>query len=105
MAKKRSYLVKAGKKISLLDSILSLAQWLWDKTKGYIVPAFGGGVMYYLAAATQWLDAWGPIAWGAIGVGTFALLAVVHGWWVGRNAKARLRNVQADIAERAGDTN
>lgn len=41
----------------------------------YAVSAFGGIAMAYLAYATDWLEPWGPVAWGAIGIISAVLIA------------------------------
>lgn len=81
-------------------SIASLGQWVMAKLLDYWFPALslliGGGIMAYLASASAWIAAYGPIGWGAAAVATMLLLAVVF-WFVG---VAREKFVLARFAER-----
>lgn len=81
-----------------LDSFRALAQLLGPTT----VPA---AVMGYLAYITEWLGAWGPIAWGAAGlVGMLcgALCLALFGWFRGQLAYA---NYTQAIAEQPKTVN
>lgn len=70
----------------------SIGQFLWGvviwlyENSGALAAALGsGGVMYYLASVTSWLNAWGPVAWGAAGIlGFSVVLGVLMAWRVAR---------------------
>jgi hypothetical protein len=62
----------------------------------------GGGVMSWTAAATEWLQAWGPIAIAASGLAGFAFVAfslagvyALVGWSQKRRAEAALHSMLA----------
>lgn len=54
-----------------LDWLVDFAVEKWP----YILAAVGGTVMTVLAAVTKWLAVYGPVAWGAIGIASFLILA------------------------------
>ena len=78
----------------LKRSIQVLWAWGWDWVIDHwptlIVTIVGGGGMTYLATVSQWLNAYGPVAWGAAAlVGLLASAAIY--WLV---ALARLKSAQ-----------
>ncbi|MEX2138229.1 MAG: hypothetical protein WD894_03155 [Pirellulales bacterium] len=52
-----------------------------------VVSTVGGAVMAYLAAATTWLSAYGPIAWGGAFLAAFILIGLA--WWTIGVAESR----------------
>lgn len=85
------------------DDWLAVLQWIGDRAFALIASTAGAGVMGYLAKATGWIAAYGPIAWGAIGLVTFAVvyLLLINGRRV--LARARLDRAAAMISERAAE--
>lgn len=83
-----------------LDAWWSLAERGWGIVQTYLVPIGLGGLMMVSASITDWLHDAGPVVWGAIGVATFFVTLLIHGWWVSRRATSRLTNVHASIAEK-----
>jgi hypothetical protein len=78
---------------------ISLAQWIYDKIAGnwpaLVAMVAGGGGMAYLAAITEWLNAWGPIAWGmtfSFGALVIALLIAIFVWASDKIAQKKLRS-------------
>jgi hypothetical protein len=70
------------------------ARSMWDAfvdfliaKAGTILPLLFAAVMAYLAAVSKWLNAYGPVAWGAVGITTFLVVAV--SWWIVVQAQAR----------------
>src|ERR1700755_3483815 len=50
---------------------ISLGQWVYDKVVGnwaLLSSLFGGGLMSYAAAVTEWIAPWGALGWGSIGL-------------------------------------
>lgn len=93
-----------AKRLSLVDSALSIGQWIWSKGAAFLASATGATLIGYLASATAWIDQWGPVAWGLIGLLAFVLLLwSIAGaqFWL---ATAKLKRAQARIAERSADT-
>jgi hypothetical protein len=93
MAKK----ISAGRKLSTVDAIISLAQTA-AKVWPAVLAFFGGSGMSYLASLNPALT---PLAWGFIGMATFLVLYVVlvggvaaWSWALGRRAVARLSDHQ-----------
>jgi len=59
------------------------SRWLWDWLIEHwpqILMVGGAGVMTYLASIAAWLQKYGPLAYGVIGLGTYLLLMV--GYWL-----------------------
>jgi hypothetical protein len=101
MGKPKTIKGKGG--LATADAVVSLGQWAWERVKPYIVPLFGGGVMAGVTAATEWLNDWGPIAWGSVGLLTFMSLTWLHGWWILRVARAASVKAQTAIIDRMED--
>lgn len=68
--------------------------WLFDQAIEHwatIVSVAGGGVMTYLASVSAWLNPYGPVAWGGVGIASFLLMSfafLVVGWARERYATA-----------------
>lgn len=94
MASQRKSTRKTSR-LGLLDSIISIGQWVWGKAATFLGAGAGAGLMGYLAAITDWLNAWGPVAWGTVALATFIILflAIAGGRRV--LAGAKLRRAQA----------
>lgn len=76
--------------------------WLWDKVIEHwptLAIASGGGLMTYLASASNWVSQYGPVAWGAIGLLAALVLAIV--FWLG--GIARTKFAMARYAEKQSD--
>lgn len=73
----------------------SLKSWVVDWLIGHwptiVAAVIGGGGMAYLASASAFLNKHGPVAWGAVGLSSFLVLAVslaCVGYWKERSALA-----------------
>ena len=66
------------KRILKIESGVSLWQALADHFTDHILEwvmsLSGGALMAYLSALSAWVNAWGPIGWGAIGILSFLIL-------------------------------
>lgn len=65
------------KNLLRIEPVVSLAWWVYERIGGswtLLVSLFGGGLMYYLSAISDWLEPWGPIGWAAVGLATFLVL-------------------------------
>jgi hypothetical protein len=85
-----------------LDTLTALGQLAWQYL---VLLLIGGGVMGYLAFATEWLNQWGPIAWGVafcLGAIVVALLATL--WAIIDERRARKQLTQA-LVERPQSIN
>ena len=72
----------------------ALRVWLSDKIIEHwptLLALAGGGAMTYLASASTWLDQYGPIAWGVVGVLTILVLVVLYLLWQ-VSSTIRIRN-------------
>lgn len=85
------------------DSWFAVGQWVWDRAYAFVISAGGAAMIGALAKATSWISAYGPVAWGAIGLSAFVILYVLLIWGRGRLAAARLERASAMIAERASE--
>ena len=77
--------------------------WLWDKAIEHwltilISSGVGGLAMGYLASISSWLDKYGPIAWGAIGLATWFFILFISAFTYWLYALARMRSQQATFA-------
>jgi hypothetical protein len=55
----------------------SASRWLWDWLIEHwpqIIMVGGAGIMICLASITAWLHKYGPLAYGAVGLGTYLLI-------------------------------
>jgi len=63
----------------------SLWAWMLDSAiehwPAIIIAAIGGGGMTYLAQASTWLNAYGPVAWGAVGLGSILVISFIYFLW------------------------
>lgn len=86
---------------------ISLAQWAYDRVSGnwqsIVAVFFGGGGMSYLASATEWLQPWGPVGYGAIGIMTALVLWIGISFAQNLRANANLRRVEASAIEKWKD--
>lgn len=48
--------------------------------------------MTYLAAVTDWLTLWGPVAWGAVGIAAFVTISLAYYLFSAATAKSALTN-------------
>jgi len=99
---------------------MGLPKWLrrvWQSvefahTAVWLFGIFGlAAIMTYLASITDWINAYGPLAWGGIGVATFVALTFglylygryqansAHADYVNRKAQASTTNVLNPIHE------
>ncbi len=88
---------------------VSDAQWYFDKFSTnwpFIATVFvGGGGMTYLAKISLWLAPWGPIAWGAIGLCSSLIIALLIMSFVKiRNINVNSRYISA-VIERPKNVN
>lgn len=84
-----------------------LAWGLLPVAAGFLPTAVG---MTYLASVTDWLAAWGPVAWGAIGIasgGAVLFLIAFSGRLRARRAEpalnARVATLESGLARVAGE--
>lgn len=87
--------------IGRYSDLLSVGQWVWERSASLLASAAGAVVIGSLAKATDWLNAWGPIAWGCFGLATFVILAWTISGAGALIAARRLRGIQALIAEKS----
>jgi hypothetical protein len=76
MGKLFGHLLRLESSVSVWQS---LVDHFTDSGIVWILSLSGGGLLGYLAHATQWLNAWGPIAWGAIAIFGVYLSAAAYG--------------------------
>lgn len=53
-----------------------------------IVILVGGSIMSYLAAISHWLAPYGPVAWGAVGIASVLVLALIY--WLYGTARVKI---------------
>jgi hypothetical protein len=78
---------------------VTLGQWVYDRITNnwvWLVAAFGGGGMSYLAAISEWIKPWGPVGYGAAGLGFGLLIYLIVTYGYAAVGRARERNAQAD---------
>jgi hypothetical protein len=66
--------------VARIDPSISVGQWAYDRIIGNwaaIVTIASGGGMTYLASITKWLNHYGPVAWGAVGIGSALVVALI----------------------------
>lgn len=88
---------------SKTDSIFAVFQLLWDRGSAFVASAAGAAVMGALAKATAWVSAYGPIAWGLIGLTSFAALYALMIWGRKTTSASRRDRANALVAERAAE--
>jgi hypothetical protein len=68
------------RRILRIEPGVTLGQWIYDRFannwQSIIALFLGLGGMSYLAAVTDWLRAWGPVAWGTIGLVSALIIAI-----------------------------
>lgn len=96
-------MAQAKNRIGKADSIISLLQWAWDRGAVIASAVLGGGVMSRLAATTEWIGQYGPIAWGGVGLLTFLIIMAALMGWTALSSRANLRNAQSQAALRAAE--
>ncbi|MEP2757862.1 hypothetical protein [Parvibaculum sp.] len=89
---------------------ISLGQWIWDRIANNgqtIITLLGGGLMTYLAAVTDWLEPWGPVGYGAVGLVSAVFIAAsissiyaVFSWGKQRSANARATDRYYEAGDR-----
>lgn len=90
----RSMSIQRLTKFESLWSLWNLVRDHWDKI---ITFALGGGGMTYLVWITDWINAYGPAAWGvAFFVGAYAALGLLAVWQ--RITSRQFINKQAEIS-------
>ncbi len=66
------------RRILRIEAGVSVWQALADHFTGsaitWVIALGGGGTMTYLAAISSWVQPWGPVGWGAIGLFSFLVL-------------------------------
>jgi hypothetical protein len=94
------------RKLLKVEPDISAYQWFIDRIREnwiFIVGTAGsGGFMTYLAAITKWLEPWGPIGWGVIGLGSIIItnLGIAIAFYIYAVAKQRsvqLRYIESKI--------
>ncbi|THV22902.1 hypothetical protein [Peteryoungia ipomoeae] len=86
-------------KIIKIESIWSLWNMVRDNWAQASIFFLGGGGLSYLAAATDWLNAWGPIAWGvAFFFGAFLALGIRYTWLAINSRHFINRQVEISVA-------
>lgn len=89
--------------LAKVDSWLAVLQWAWDRTYALVASTAGAALIGSLAKATGWISAYGPIAWGALGLLAFLIIYSVLIWGRSRLASSRKDRAAAMIAERAAE--
>lgn len=97
-------MAQAKNRLGKIDSVVSLVQWAWDRIAVLGASALGGGVMGRLAATTDWISQYGPIAWGLAGLASFILIVFVLSAWAEVSSRSRLRRAQASVVEVSAST-
>jgi hypothetical protein len=81
----------------------SIFSWLGDKFIEHWPVLFavfvGGGGMSYLASITHWISAYGPAAWGGVGILTILILSFTYFLY----ANARMKLSSAEYQRRKGE--
>jgi len=90
--------------LSTVDTALSLIQWAWDRISPYTLPFAVGAVMTYFAAVTDWLNDWGPVAWGSVGVVALVATLLSHGAWTRWRGEGAQKRTQARILDRFSES-
>jgi hypothetical protein len=79
------------------------SDWIVEHWPTLFAALFGGGGMTYLSIITGWIEPWGPVGWGAIGLSSFliSLIAIAIVYYI--FAVAKQRSVQSDYVRRQLD--
>lgn len=91
-------------KLGILSNLLSVGQWSWNTVTVLMTSAVGAGIMSWLASLTTWINSYGSIAWGAVGLATLLVLLWAITGSQAMIANSRLKNAQARIADKSYDT-
>src|SRR5882724_12898218 len=90
-----------------MRGIKSFVSWLIDQIIEHwaqIVFIGGSALMTYFASAAHWLNSYGPVAWGAVGLVTYLMLCIGYAGY----GYAKSKIAMSDYAQRkleATDTN
>jgi len=68
------------------------SDWLIEHWPAIVAVAFSGGGMTYLAKASEFLQPYGPVVWGAIGITTIVLLSLSYLFYSMAKSKSALAN-------------
>lgn len=104
MAKRKSWL----ERVARIEPGITVGQWLYDRVANnwqWILPLLGGSGMSYLASVSSWLNSYGSVAWGAVGIVSFLIIALVI--WILASARERWAQAEyyQEIAKPSEDVN
>jgi hypothetical protein len=93
----------AWRNLRSFDSLVAVAQVLWQNLVAFLASGIGGLLMGYLASITGWLTRAGPVVWGGVGLISFIGLQLTFSTIRRQLAASRKDKAAALIAEQVAD--